>query len=261
MREAGFRLVNLSPGEVVGSVCIPSADDQAQAVRLNLDWDRQRKGVPTLAAAEKRYPHGSIGDGYLRAMALHEQQRQLKGIAWSKEQHSSDDWPRAWRWIEPIFGDCDPKTVSPEQLFGDSRRPDLIGLRPLVAPKVSESEAHRVVKVWRALWNKMAAFGYTGRNIDPSLASPNSSPQPRQAEWREGEVVQLVKTAWRDAIGDLRHCLQLPGTVSFRPSTRAGSPGRRSGMIPRVPGSTFPAKTGRRALATFSRRTERLLSA
>ena len=29
--------------------------------------------------------------------------------------------------------------------------------------RVSESEAHRVIKVWRALWKKMTVFGYCVR--------------------------------------------------------------------------------------------------
>ena len=38
-------------------------------------------------------------------------------IIWTNEQRSRDDWPRAWRWIEPVFGDVDPKTVTPELLL------------------------------------------------------------------------------------------------------------------------------------------------
>jgi hypothetical protein len=75
--------------------------------------------------------------------------------------------------------------------------PDLPGLRPLAAAKVSESEAHRVIKVWRALWQRMAGFGYCDAARDPSFQFANSAPQPRQAIWSEGEAVRLVKAAWR----------------------------------------------------------------
>jgi len=57
--------------------------------------------------------------------------------------------------MEPLFGDCAPRSVTPEDLNG-SAKGSKVGLRPLVAAKVSESEAHRVIKVWRALWKKMA---------------------------------------------------------------------------------------------------------
>jgi hypothetical protein len=33
-------------------------------------------------------------------------------------------------------------------------------LRSIVQQKVSLSEAHRVIKVWRALWKKLESFGY-----------------------------------------------------------------------------------------------------
>lgn len=120
----------------------PDAADIKRAMALNADWDRHRRGLPPLVP-QSRYPAGSLGDAYERAMRLREAERKAKGITWTKEQHSRDDWPRAWRWIEPLFGDADPKTVQPEQLID----PDIPGLRPLVARKVSETEAHRVIKV------------------------------------------------------------------------------------------------------------------
>jgi hypothetical protein len=103
---------------------------------------------------------------------------------WTKEQHSRDDWPRAWRWIEPLFGDVDPKTVQPELLID----PDLPGLRPMVARNVSETQAHRVIKVWRTLWQRAATFGYCDAARDPSFVFANSAPAPRQAVWRKGEA-------------------------------------------------------------------------
>ena len=48
----------------------------------------------------------------------------------------------------PIFGDCDPRTITPEQLIGDASKPHAVGLRPLMATKVSERDAHRVIKPW-----------------------------------------------------------------------------------------------------------------
>ena len=59
--------------------------------------------------------------------------------------------------------------------MGDPNRPDVKGLREIVAIKVSGSEAHRVVEeVWRALWKKMAVFGYCELERDPSLMFANS---------------------------------------------------------------------------------------
>jgi hypothetical protein len=44
---------------------------------------------------------------------------------------------RAWKWIA-FLGECDPKTVTPEMLQQ---------LRTDIVAQVSESEAHRVIKV------------------------------------------------------------------------------------------------------------------
>jgi hypothetical protein len=140
-----------------------------------------------------RYPRGSLGEAFERVMQLREADREAKGKALTNEQRSRDDWRRAWRWIEPLFADCDPRSITPEQIIGDPRNPDVPGLRPLVVEKVSESEAFRVIKVWRALWKKMATLGYCDLSRDPSLMFANAAPTPRQAMWHEGEVVRLVK--------------------------------------------------------------------
>ena len=186
MRAVGFRLINLGPGTVVNGRKVPSVEDKTRAMRLNEDWDRCRRGLPARAVAEHAYPPGSVGDAYHRAMRLREQERKAAGKAWTNEQKSRDDWPRAWKWIEPVFADCDPKTVTPEQLIGDPKNPTVLGLRPLVAAKVSESEAHRVIKVWRALWRKMSVFGFCEAGRDPSLMFANSAPPPRQADLAGG---------------------------------------------------------------------------
>jgi len=260
MRAAGFRLVNLGPGLVVNGRHIPSADDKARAIHLNDEWDRYRLGLPPSSHQRSAYPPGSVGDGYIRAMKLREQERKAKGIVWSNEQRSRDDWPRAWRWIEPLFGDCDPKTITPEQLIGDPDRPEIIGLRPLVAAKVSESEAHRVVKIWRALWKKMAVMGYCELDRDPSLTFANSAPPPRQAIWLEGEAVRLVKHAWREGYHGLAALLAVAWDSQLSP---VDARSLKVNQMRRDPvGIWFEvdrAKTGRSALATLSRRSARLL--
>ena len=114
------------------------------------------------------YPPGSLGHAYNRAIALREAERKAKGITWTREQKARDDWPRAWRWIGPAFGDYDPLAVVSE---------DLLALRAKVAERVSESEAFRVIKVWRALWAKLTPLGYTrAARIGPVLAFSNSAP-------------------------------------------------------------------------------------
>jgi hypothetical protein len=60
-----------------------------------------------------------------------------------------------------VLGDCDPKTVEPELLQD---------LRTKVAERVSETEGHRVIKVWRALWKKLQAFSYCDLSQKDPLA-------------------------------------------------------------------------------------------
>jgi hypothetical protein len=77
MRDAGFRLINLSPGLLLEGERVPAQEDKNRALALNEDWDRHRMGLPALAV-EQYHPKGSIGDNYLRAMALREQDRRRK---------------------------------------------------------------------------------------------------------------------------------------------------------------------------------------
>jgi len=138
----------------------------------------------------------------------------------------------------------------------------VLGLRPLVSAKVSEGEAHRVIKVWRALWKKMAVFGYCERDRDPSLMFANSAPPPRQELWSEGEAVRLVKTAWRSGHRGLAACLAVAWDSQLSPIDARSI---KANQMRRDPlGVWFDiarAKTGRPALATLSRRTARALFA
>ena len=212
MRAAGFRLINLSKGIIVDGENVPTVDDKNRAIELNEAWDRHRRGLEP-AAPKPKYPTGTLGDAYLQAIAVREAGRRNNGITWTKEQHSRDDWPRAWRWIEPLFGDVDPKTVTWEQLFD----PDLPGLRPLVAAKVSETEAHRVTKVWRRLWQYAATFKMCDADLDPSFVLPNSAPPPRQDVWLEAEARKLVKQAWRSGYHGLTALLAVAWDSQLSP--------------------------------------------
>jgi hypothetical protein len=79
MREAGFTPVRLGPGLVIDGQRFPGPDDVARATQLNQDWDRYRQGLPRLAPPG-RYPTGSIGDGFERAIRLRELERTKKGV-------------------------------------------------------------------------------------------------------------------------------------------------------------------------------------
>jgi hypothetical protein len=55
-------------------------------------------------------------------MLLRAAERKKNSIVWTKEQESRDDWPRAWNWLEPVFGDVDPKTLRPEDFLTIDRQ-------------------------------------------------------------------------------------------------------------------------------------------
>jgi hypothetical protein len=128
MKAAGFKDRALGKNELHA---------KQEAIRLNAEWDQHRFGEPKHPNIMV-YPPSSLGHAYSRAIALREAERKAKGIVWTRQQRARDDWPRAWRWIGPAFGDYDPLAVLSE---------DLLALRAKVSERVSESEAFRVIKV------------------------------------------------------------------------------------------------------------------
>jgi hypothetical protein len=166
MKAHGFGMVTMGrggPGTDAEGHPKPSVEDQQRAIELNRAWDKVRSGHVSAPAKTtlKTYPEGSVGDGYQRAMALRKAERVAKGDIWTKEQEKRDSWPRAWKWLEPKFADCDPWTIEPEHFL----RIDVVtgepkGLRAEIEAKVSITERHMVIKVWRALWKKMAGMKY-----------------------------------------------------------------------------------------------------
>lgn len=115
MRESGFRMVPMGrggPGLDADGNPAPSIQDKQRAIELNAEWDAVRTGVqPPSKLDRPLFAAGSVGEAFGRAMALREAERRQRGIVWTSEQKSCDDWPRAKKWILPAFGDCDPKTI------------------------------------------------------------------------------------------------------------------------------------------------------
>jgi hypothetical protein len=127
MREAGFSIVAMGRGgpelDVDGN---PKASpvDKKRAIELNAEWDAMRAGgKPKQRLDRPECIPGSVADCYFRALALREAERLARGITWTKEQKSRDDWPRAWKWLGPEFGDCDPATIRSEHFLRLDRRP------------------------------------------------------------------------------------------------------------------------------------------
>jgi hypothetical protein len=166
----------------------------ALAEQWNRRWDETQTGAapsPAMASTQNLsfanselltiYPPRSLGEAFQRYRSTDE---------WTKRKAPStrDDWWRGWRRIKPIFGDCDPRTV---------RLDDISAWRGMIENKVSLREAHRALKIWRALWKVAAALGYCVRDADPSLGVRNSAAKGRSEKWFEGEAARLAKRAWR----------------------------------------------------------------
>lgn len=249
MRAKGFRLVTFGRDA--------SAADMARAIALNEEWDRVRRGQAEQAASEPVYPIGSYGDGYQRAMKLRQAERIAKGDVQSNEQTKRDDWPRAWRWLS-IFADCDPSTIQPEHFLAvDPKTGRATGLVPEIEAKVSATERHRVIKVHRALWKKMAAMNLCSKDADPSLTFANSAPDPRKDVWLHPEVMRLVQRAWRENRRGLAAAIAVAWDTMLSPiDVRKLTAGQyRSGAIFYLD----RAKTGRAAAGTLTRYSRAIL--
>jgi hypothetical protein len=126
------------------------------------------------------YPPRSFGEAFTRYRRTEEWR--------AKAPRTREEWFRAWKWIKPVFGDCAPRTT---------RLEDVSAWRKMIEDAVSLREAHRCLKIWRAMWKVAAAAGYCVRDADPSLGVRNRAAPGRNLQWSEGEVVRQAKRAWR----------------------------------------------------------------
>jgi hypothetical protein len=177
-------------------VCDPDGPDAWQkAVAANETW-KAKQSQPE--RPERAYPRGTLGAAFAEYRHTPE---------WAaKEPRTREEWDRCWKPIGLAFGGCRPSAVTLAQISG---------FRAIIEDNVSRREAHRCIKIWRALWKVAAALKYCQRDADPSLGVRNLEPKPRQAVWTDGEVVQLVKGAWRAGYRGLAAVM----AVAYLPST------------------------------------------
>ena len=265
MRTQGFGLVTMGrggPKRDADGHPEASLEDRTRAIGLNDAWDRVRSGQAPAPARTTlmSYPPGSVGDGYQRAMSLRKAERLARGVVWSNEQESRDDWPRAWKWLGPEFGDCDPKTIIPEHFLRiDARTGEPAGLVPRIERAVSVTERHRTIKVWRALWVRMAAMKYCSGE-DPALSFANSAPQPRDAMWHRKEVLMRVQRAWRMGYYGLAACMATAWDSMCSPvDVRRLTPSQVRSDPAGIWFAIGRAKTGKAAAATLSPWSEAIL--
>jgi hypothetical protein len=267
MKLHGFGLVTMGrggPGTDAEGNPEANVDDKRRAIELNQAWDQIRAGHVSAPARTtlKVYPEGSVGRAYQRAMELRKAERLAKGIVWTREQEKRDSWPRAWRWIEPKFGDCDPRTIQPEHFLRiDPVTGEPRGLVSEIEKEVSITERHMVIKVWRALWKRMGGMSaegdgerkYCERDADPSKSFANTPPKPRYQIWYRGEVLKLVQVAWRNEFYGLAALMAVSwdsmlSPIDARTLTPAQCQNDKAGLL----FVTERTKTGRPAAATLT---------
>jgi len=235
MRRAGFSSTKCGPDG-------PTA--WAIAEQLNAAWDASDRVAAntSLAPVKKPWPPGTIGAAYDEYRTT---------VEWGKKQpRTREDWERGWRYISR-FARCPPDMVT---------MPAISEWRQGIEEEISLREAHRALKIWRALWGVMRALRYTNAT-DPSSAVVNTEPKGRKETWREGEAVRLVKTAIRMRYFGLAAALAClwDGAVAPVDARHLTLGQRRSDSK----GTWFElgrAKTGRDVILTLSRRSERLLN-
>jgi hypothetical protein len=237
MRKAGFELV----------ACGPDGPEAWQKAMESLARWKQYAAMnqkPKLNPIIPVMPRGSLAEAFQRYRGTTE---------WSdKAPRTREEWLRAWAHIGRVFGDVRPHTVTLE---------DISGFRERIERNISRREAHRCIKIWRALWNVAAAMKYQ-LDKDPSLGVTNKEPERRQALWSEREAAMLAKNAWRAGYRGLAAVIAVAWDSSLSPvDVRKLTPAQRArdeqGDVFRI----ARAKTGRAVPATITRRACRVLDA
>ncbi|MBV8770047.1 MAG: hypothetical protein JO094_14255 [Hyphomicrobiales bacterium] len=229
MRELGFSLV-------------PCGPDGPDAWRKAADWNQRWQAYRRAKlSAGQSWPRESIGDAFDRYRATETFAR--------KAPRTREDWERGWRRIRHVFGDCAPSTVTLEAIDAwYAAMLAVIGVR----------EAHRAMKIWRALWVVMASLGFCDAQADPSKGVRRITPKSRSATWTEGQIVRLVKTAWRKGYHGLAVIIAISWDTGFSPIDAR----RLCGADLSPDGFRIPrAKTGKAAIGTISNRTRALMFA
>jgi hypothetical protein len=187
----------------------PTAHQIAQ--RWNEQWQRVRRGLAfdleVVQPHRKIYPARTVGEAY---------ERYRRTPEWvAKKPRTREDWERGWKYIEPIFGMDDPKKITMESMSqwyrGDGEK--LKGLLNGLGVR----EAHRAMKIWRALWQVMAAMKYCHKDEDPSFGIRRVTPKARRETWMEGAVVRLAKAAIREGYPGLACIIAVGWDTSFSP--------------------------------------------
>jgi hypothetical protein len=254
MAKLGFKLVDCG---IDGPLAWATAESWNRKWRAALA--AHRAGVP-VGEVERVYPPGSLGEAFGRF-------KQTATWLDGKKERTREDWERGWKLIEPVFGDINPREVAMEDVDlwygGDPNNPEVQGLLQTVGVR----EAHRAMKIWRALWRVAgtlkAANGekYCERDGDPSLGIRRKTPTARSCIWFEGEAVRLVKRAIRMRYHGLAAALAVAWDSMLSPVDVVSL--SQAKLTSDAVGPLFEldrTKSGKAAIATLSRRAARVFA-
>ena len=223
--------------------CGPDGPDAWKiAQEWNVRWQAARTGREP--APKHVWPRGSLGEAFDRF-------RRTETWKTDKAHRTREDWERGWKHISPIFGDLAPNTVTLEHIDGWYHT---------LKATTSVAEAHRAMKIWRALWQVAGALHYCSADDDPSFAIRRETPKGRSATWEEGEAVRLAKEAWRRGYRGLACIIAIAYDTQLAPVDARSlrlEDSRDDGK--KLWFEVDRAKTGRDALGTLSKRTQALV--
>lgn len=225
---------------------VPCGRDGPDAWRIAEEWESRwqayRKGLepPT----RRKYPKDSVGDAF---------ERFRKSETWKtgKKLRTREDWERGWRYIEPLFGDQPPRMITFEHLDTWYAR---------ILAKHGVDIAYRAMKTWRSLYRVMAGMQLVIAEQDPSQAIRRQTPKPRNQVWTEGEIVRLVKGAWRAGYRGVACIIAVAWDTQFSPvDVRTLTPAQAVATGDEWGFLINRAKTDESAFGTLSARTRRLV--
>lgn len=244
----------------LGFKSVPCGEDGpaawAIAAQCNARWKaalaKHRAGEPVgeLDKIDRVYLPDTFGEAFMKYRATE---------TWkAKKPRTREGWERGWRHIEPWFGNVKPWTVMLQHVDG---------WYAMLLETTTVQEAYFAMKIWRAMWRVIGTVGrtngerYCDPDGDPSLGIRRKTPAKRNQIWVYDEARLLVKSAWRMGYTGLAAALAVSWDTMLSPvDVRSLTTAQLS---PRPQGPLFSlarAKTGKAAIGTISRKSEKILA-
>lgn len=233
----------------------------AVAESWNRKWDEARKAHRAGAEPESTariYPPDSLGEGFAKFRATGEW-KQMK-------PRTKEGWLRGWKYIEPTFGDVNPRTVALEHIdlwyHGDPNDESVQG----ILDRHGVGEAYVAMKYWRAIYAKLTTINRADgerycMGADPSLGIRRKTPKARNAIWLFDQARIVIDGAGALGFKGLQAALSVAWDTLMSPvDVRTLTLAELTGDGPAAPFRIDRTKTGKAAVGTLSTETQTLLT-